>query len=113
MHPVYKKCKNVASINFHFRNQKIWNGHGRRKPFQHPKQDQFSAPLHNYDAILRNQPWNDLLKRKQTHFLCFLYILNLPVRPRQGPLQHPSTKKTFLSAILYIKLMYSRHVEFI
>jgi len=45
--------------------------------------------------------------------LCSLYILNLLLRPRQGPLQHPSTQKTLLGTIFYIKLIYSMHAEFI
>jgi len=45
-------------------------------------------------VILLNQPWQHLFKCKQTHSLCSLYIFNLPVRPRQGPFQHPSTQKT-------------------
>jgi len=65
---------------------------GRRKPFQRPRQDPFSAPLIGYDVILLNQPWHELFKHKQTNCLCSSYIINLPVRPGQGPFQHPSQK---------------------
>jgi len=54
----------------------------------------FQRPLIAYDVILLNQPWHDLFKRKQTHSLRSLHILNLPVHPRQGPFQHPSTQMT-------------------
>jgi len=56
----------------------------------------FQRPLIACDVILLNQPWHDLFKRKQTHSLCSLYILNLLVRPRQGPFEHPSTHKIIL-----------------
>ena len=73
----------------------------------------FQRSLIDYDVILLNHPWHNLLKRKQTHALCSLYILNLPVRPRQGPFQQPSTQKALLREIFYIKLIYSMHAEFI
>ena len=56
----------------------------------------FQRFLIAYDVILLNQPLHDLFKRKQTHSLCSLCILNFPVRPRQGPFQHPSTLKALL-----------------
>jgi len=54
----------------------------------------FQRPLVVDDVILFNQPWHDLFKHKQTHSICSLDIINLPVRPRQGPFRHPSTQKT-------------------
>ena len=38
---------------------------------------------------------NDLYKRKHAHSLNLLYTLNLPLRPRQGPFQHPLPKRPF------------------
>ena len=73
----------------------------------------FQRPLIAYAIILLNHPWHDLFKRKQKQTLCSLYILNLPVRPRQDPFQHSSTQKTLLRTIFYIKLIYSMHAEFI
>ena len=57
----------------------------------------FQFPLLANDVILLNQPWQDLFKHKQPHSLCSLYIVNLPVRPRQGPFQNPSTQQTLSS----------------
>jgi len=51
--------------------------------------------------------------RKQTHFLFSLRILNLPVRPRQGPFQHPSIQKTLQARFFYIRLIHSMRAEFI
>jgi len=70
----------------------LWSNAQNRHPFH-------QLPLRAYHVILLKQPWHDLFKRKETHSLCSLYILNLPVCPRQGPFQHPSTQKTLLRTI--------------
>jgi len=49
-----------------------------------------------YDVILLSPQWHGLFKRKQTHSLCFLYILNLPMR---HPFRHISTKDSPSRAI--------------
>ena len=74
----------------------------RAGAFQRPRQDpffHFQRPIIAYDIILLNQPWHDLFKRKQIHYLCSLYIFNFQVHPRQDPFHHPSTQKKLLRTI--------------
>ena len=60
----------------------------------------FQRPLICYDVILLNQPWHDLFKRKQTHSLCALYILNWLVRPSLGKVHSkPLHRKSLLRTI--------------
>jgi len=49
-------------------------------------------------------------KRKQTHSLSTLYILNLLVRPTKDSFQHSYTHKLFEGRFSYIKLIYLMHL---